>query len=139
MSKKPAPNRREVMAGGVATAIAASVPVWPASTGLSFAAMQARLEQAMTALATAREAAIAARPQIVTGMRRSKRRIDAYFAAEEVKALGRARMEARAAAEEILFASAGNDAEIALQEKVRAMFMTGFDTGHRADLAAGGA
>lgn len=138
MSKKPAPDRREVIAGSVATAIAAGVPVWPASTGLSFADMQARLEQAMTTLATAREAAVAARPRIVTGMRRSKRRIDAYFAAEEVRALGRARMEARAAAEEILFASAGNAAEIALQAKVRAMFITSFDTKPRAAFAADG-
>ncbi len=100
--------------------------------------MQARLEQAMPTLATAREAAVAARPRIATGMRRSKRRIDAYFAAEEVRALGRARMEARAAAEEILFASAGNDAEIALQERVRVTFMRGFDTGHRTAFAADG-
>lgn len=125
MSKKPTLDRREVMAGAAAVAVSAAVPLAvPETIGPSFAAMAKELDQAMTALYAAKDAVVAARPQIYAGMRKSKRKLDAFFAAPEIKARSRARMDARAAAEEILFASATNEAEVALQEKTRELFMT---------------
>ena len=124
MGRTPRPDRREVIAGAATIAVAMVVPTMPASIGPSFVAMQARLDRAMSTLNAAREAAVAARPQIFEGMRQSKRKIDAFFGAPEIKARARARMEAQAAAEEIIFAPATNDAEIALQAKTKELFMT---------------
>lgn len=124
MDKKSTLDRREIMVGTAAVAVAAAIPALPATIGPAFKAMQGRLDQAMTVLYAAKEAVVAARPQIFEDMRRSKRKIDAFFAAPEIKARARARIEAQAAAEEIIFATATNDAEFALQEKAKELFMT---------------
>lgn len=124
MDKKPTLDRREVIVGAAAVAVAAAIPAMPATIGPAFIAMQGRLDQAMTALYAAKDAVVAARPQIFADMRRSKRKLDAFFAAPEIKARARARMEAQAAAEEIIFATATNEAEIELQKKTKELFMT---------------
>lgn len=124
MDKKPTLDRREVIVGTAAVAVAAAIPAVPAAIGPNFAEMAKELDQAMTALNAAKDAVVAARPQIFADMRKSRRKLDAFFGAPEIKARARARMEAQAAAEEIIFATPTNDAEIALQEKTKELFMT---------------
>ncbi|WP_448044402.1 hypothetical protein [Bradyrhizobium liaoningense] len=122
---KTKPDRREVLAGAAAIAVSVAVPAFGSATlGPNFAAMLTELDRAMAALDAAWDAVVAARPEIYARVERSPRGIGAFFAAPEVRARGRARNAARAAAEEIIFAQASNDAESALQAKTKDLFFT---------------
>lgn len=118
-------DRREVLAGAAALTVAAVVPaIGSATLRPNFATMLNELDRAMAALEAARDAVVAARPEIYANVKHSPRGIGAFFAAPEVRARGRARNEARAAAEEIMFAQASNEAEFALQTKTKELFFT---------------
>jgi hypothetical protein len=122
---KTKPDRREVLAGTAAVMVSAIVPAFGSATlGSNFSAMLNELDRALAALEAARDVVVAARPEIYANVKRSPRGIGAFFAAPEVRARGRARNAARAAAEEIVLAQATNDAELALQVKTKELFFT---------------
>jgi hypothetical protein len=113
-------DRRRVLAGAAAVAVAACVPL-PAAAREEFVALHAALMEACKAFEEAREASFLARPRIMEEVRRTS--IRAFFAAPEIKTRSRTRGMAQAAAQRLFTAVAENDAEAAMQEEALTIYV----------------
>ena len=113
-------DRRKVLAGAAAMAVAACVPV-PVAARPEFVTLHAALMQACKAFEEAREASFLARPRIMEEVRKTS--IRAFFASPEIRTRSRTRGTAQAAAQRLFMAVAKNDTEAAMQDEALSIYI----------------